>query len=762
MTNRHSNAIPNRDDSEQLRPEAGVGEATAVQSIPATVLLTLLSIVTAIGFCRIFVGWEFIGPMLIVVVSVHIFCFTLRLGNVSGYFAVPGAFLFLFCLLAWKYYPTTMSGPFPSSQTWQFFLSDLRLARGQFPSAVAPVAAVGGFVVLATTSTGVAALLADAFAFRAFGRVETTVPSAVLLVFASALGADRNRVAVTAAWLACALAVVAVLRVTHAQVEQSWIGPRSRVLVRVLPVALLLAGCAAASAALIGPRLPGAGQKALINTSNHREVTQVLSPLVDIRSRLVNLSNTELFSVASSEPNYWRETALSIFDGNTWKLPDGDLKSVSGAFATASPNSREVVQQIHIAGLGGSLLPAAYSPVRVEDGAVYWVDGTGTLVVPRDGLQRAANFTIVSAVVDVAAADLANATSLSPPTSSMTDLPSDFPASVAQAALDVTANATTVYDKALALQNWFRSEFTYDLTVQRGHSNDALINFLRIRRGYCEQFSGAFAAMARSLGIPARVAVGFTPGDFRDDDRYHVFGRNAHAWPEVWFDNVGWVSFEPTPGRGQPGGEAHTGVSPEQATANNPGNAGPVVTPAPTTTGSGISTTTEPDKPAQATTTTLGAASSTGTKSEHGGPPWLLILGSVAIACLLWALMLPVVLKRARSLRRRSNPTDEIRRSWLRSTHALALLGVASRPTETPLEYAARAGRVSGVDSHTIHELARSCTAAVYGNLGDDEKARHCAQLSAEIVQAVKEGIGTKARMIALFDPRLARVLLVR
>ena len=736
-------------------------ETSAVQSIPASILLTLLSVVTAVGFCRIFVGWEFLGPMLFIVIAVHAVCFVLRLRRVPGYVAVPAAFVVLICLLAWKYYPTTLNGPFPTTRTWHLYFADLRLARGQFPSAVAPVAAVGGFAVLATASTAVAAILSDAFAFRAYGRVETTVPTAVLLVFASALGADRNRVAVTAAWLACALGVIAILRVMHAQVEHAWIGPRSRVLVRVLPAIALLAGCAAAGGAWLGPRLPGAGEKGLINTSGHREVTQVLSPLVDIRSRLVSLSNTELFTVASDEPNYWRATALTIFDGSTWKLPDGDLTSVSGAFAGAPQNSHEVVQQIHIASLGGSLLPAAYSPVRVDDGTVYWVNETGTLVVPKSGLQRAANYTIVSAVVDIAAADLANSTSVNAP-AGMTELPSDFPNSVREAALAVTANASTMYEKSLALQNWFRTGFTYDLTVQRGHSNDALENFLRIRRGYCEQFSGAFASMARSLGIPARVAVGFTPGDFQDDDRYHVFGRNAHAWPEVWFDSVGWVSFEPTPGRGQPGGEAHTGVQPQQAQVDNPGNAGPVVTPSPTTNpGSDVTTTTESDTPTRATTTTIVGAGGAITKSSlGGGPPWLAIIGLIVLAMVLWAIAMPFVLRQRRKRHRAPDVAEDIRRSWQRSTQALALLGVALYPTETPLEHANRAGRVSGVDGRILHELANQCTAAVYGGIGDDDKATRCAELSAEVVQAVKERLGTRERMMAAFNPRLASLLL--
>ena len=160
---------------------------------------------------------------------------------------------------------------------------------------------------------------------------------------------------------------------------------------------------------------------------------------------------------------------------------------------------------------------------------------------------------------------LRSATSIHPPDPTAMDLPGNFPDEAADAARDVTANASTVYDKALALQMWFQNNFEYDLSVQRGHGNNAIKNFLRIKRGYCEQFAGTFAVMARSLGIPARVAVGFTPGDLHSDGKYHVYGRNADASPRCRFDDIGWISFEPTPGRGEPGTESYTGIAPAQA-----------------------------------------------------------------------------------------------------------------------------------------------------------------------------------------------------
>ena len=130
---------------------------------------------------------------------------------------------------------------------------------------------------------------------------------------------------------------------------------------------------------------------------------------------------------------------------------------------------------------------------------------------------------------------------------------------------EITAGATTPYDKAMALQDYFRDTggFTYDLDVPAGHGDSAIDDFLASRRGYCEQFAGTFAAMARAVGLPARVAVGFTPGisDPTDPQRYDVKGEHAHAWPEVYLGQYGWVPFEPTPGRGDPNAEAYTGVA---------------------------------------------------------------------------------------------------------------------------------------------------------------------------------------------------------
>src|SRR5439155_3028342 len=101
--------------------------------------------------------------------------------------------------------------------------------------------------------------------------------------------------------------------------------------------------------------------------------------------------------------------------------------------------------------------------------------------------------------------------------------------------------------------------FSYDIRVPAGHDVNQILYFLtRSKRGYCEQFAGSMAVLLRSLGIPARVAVGFTPGTYDPrTETYQVTSQNAHAWVEVLFPRFGWLAFEPTPNRTNPVGEPY-------------------------------------------------------------------------------------------------------------------------------------------------------------------------------------------------------------
>jgi protein-glutamine gamma-glutamyltransferase len=132
-------------------------------------------------------------------------------------------------------------------------------------------------------------------------------------------------------------------------------------------------------------------------------------------------------------------------------------------------------------------------------------------------------------------------------------------------ALDVVGSPRNEYAAVVALEAWFRSEggFTYDEMPPPADGAPPLVAFLRDQQGYCQHFAGAMALMLRYLGIPARVAVGFTTGDLsKDKTTRTVTDHDAHAWVEVWFPGWGWLPFDPTPARAQLSGPySYSGIN---------------------------------------------------------------------------------------------------------------------------------------------------------------------------------------------------------
>ena len=140
--------------------------------------------------------------------------------------------------------------------------------------------------------------------------------------------------------------------------------------------------------------------------------------------------------------------------------------------------------------------------------------------------------------------------------------PVELPEVIGETAAGVTADATNDYDRLIALQSWFRSQFSYSLETPvdegfDGTGADAVARFLDVKSGYCIHFAGAFALMAESLDMEVRIVVGYLPGALTETTRgdeavYSVSSDQLHSWPEVLFPGVGWVPFEPTASLGVP------------------------------------------------------------------------------------------------------------------------------------------------------------------------------------------------------------------
>ena len=136
-----------------------------------------------------------------------------------------------------------------------------------------------------------------------------------------------------------------------------------------------------------------------------------------------------------------------------------------------------------------------------------------------------------------------------------TQYPDDVSSRIVGEARAITRNMDTNFEMALALEHYFRYDggFTYDTQVPSNFTTDSVVDWLFddtnefARHGYCEQFALTMGLMARTLGIPARVVIGFTPGKILNDDTVLVADRNAHSWVEIWIPTHGWMSFDPTP-----------------------------------------------------------------------------------------------------------------------------------------------------------------------------------------------------------------------
>jgi transglutaminase-like putative cysteine protease len=676
--------------------------------ILATLMVAAFSLAVAAGFARVFSGWPFLADMAIIVAAGHGVGLILRRIGLTAWIAVPATAIVLVWTVLAVYYPDTFSWALPTSETWSLLRDQLTDVRQQFRTAVAPVDYADGWDVLAAIGLATSVLLADVFAFRAEARAETLVPGGVLFVFIGALGDERLRVASAVLLVGVGAATTVTLRSYHGETGRG----EATTAWRRWPAALACGLVVALVAGLAGPRLPGANAAPLYDSGGGGGVTQVISPLVDIRSRLTNQSNVELFRMRADIESYWRSSALAEFDGTTWGLPERELQTVDDNAAPPEslvPNR----QRITIGAMGGTLVPAAPDPFQASGpDDLRWVPESSTLVTVDSDLTEGDTIDIVSAAPQLDPALLAAATSSSPPDPIHTSVPDDLPEVVRATALQVTEGATSSYDAAIQLQNWFQTEFEYSLEIVPGHGNSAIESFLRDRVGYCEQFAGTYAAMMRTIDIPARVAVGFTSGTTVAPGVFSVVGRNAHAWPEVWFDGIGWVAFEPTPGRGAPNAESYTGLPPQQDASpgidgdDETGTAPPTtLANRPTDVPGGLDI---PDFDQPVDLAPSDAAEASGEATSRAWI-WLVVLAALLAVC-----AAPWLIRAARHRRRSGSVDEQLADAWQRATSAVIAVGVPLRPADTPLEAAASTARHFPVVTRPMTSLAGALTEATY------------------------------------------------
>ena len=215
----------------------------------------------------------------------------------------------------------------------------------------------------------------------------------------------------------------------------------------------------------------------------------------------------------------------------------------------------ELRQTFHIEAAFSDVIFAAPSPRVVETDKFLLGRPDGTAVVAgglTNAFGRGSVYTVVSRHLATTAELLRAANRLPVPAAiaeQYAAVPEVASERVRALAREITANQPTTYDKILAIEAWLGSNTRYSLDAPLSPPGvDVVDDFLfRSRVGWCEQIASSLVVLARSAGIPARVATGFVPGQ-RDalTGRFVVRERDAHAWAEIFFPGIGWQGFDPT------------------------------------------------------------------------------------------------------------------------------------------------------------------------------------------------------------------------
>jgi len=462
------------------------------------------------------------------------------------------------------------------------------------------------------------------------------------------------------------------------------------------------------------------------------------------------------YGTKSGDGEYLRLTTVDDFEGEDWEPSVSRSDGRNSLDSIPEPpglnddvTTEKESSRIRILSLDSPWLPAPYPPTSVSgvDGGWRW--SARDLSISRQSAGSAGQeYTVTSLSPDPTAEQLRSAGGSTPPQlEPFLETPGDLDPVVAETARAVVGDAGSDYAKAVALQDYFRyGDFSYSETapVEEGYDGTGagvIATFLEKKSGYCIHFASAMAVMARTVGIPSRIAVGFLPGTRISGDgpaEFAVSSHDLHAWPELYFDGLGWLRFEPTVSRGELPGYA------DPATADAPSLPGaddPAASAAPTPSA-------VPSAPPPAAD---GVDAGSGATS---GARWSWIWPAALLLVVLITIGAPAILRRLQRGRRRRR----LRRglapptlAWRELLQSADDLGIRVPPTLTPAEVPAVL--LPGGPRDSTERIAEAVERESYSREGLAADPSIVTDLDAAIV-AVRESASRGARLRAALLPR--------
>jgi transglutaminase-like putative cysteine protease len=466
----------------------------------------------------------------------------------------------------------------------------------------------------------------------------------------------------------------------------------------------------------------------------------------------------QLTTTAARAP-YVRVATLSQFDGRVWEPDEGDTVPLNGEGpdldVVAVDEGIEIEDAratIDIVNLNSRWAPVAYPATEVSGLDGEWSILPDNRTVDADtGTVQAQDYEIVTARPDPTLEQIRARPAGGAVDDRLYDLPDEIPAIIRETAEEVTADTRSDYDALIALQAWFRgSSFSYSLEAPvsdgfDGTGVESLARFINIREGYCVHFAAAFAVMARTLGMPSRIVVGYLPGtstgSLTDGEVvYSVQSTQLHAWPEVHFEGIGWVPFEPTNSLGTPtnftsGASTAPGTTP--SSAPRPETALPTPTP---------------------TSSAPGSLADERDPGAMDGGGYAASVNYWPLAGTILALLLLAAPGTFRAVRRRrllaAAGRGDATAAWL-SIQELAIdLGIPVPASESPRAFGERLVDQRGADPEAMEVLVRAIERVSYSGDAGDEPATGWADAVTATSASLLDTVSSGRRLMARVLPR--------
>ncbi|MWB97691.1 DUF3488 and transglutaminase-like domain-containing protein [Agromyces seonyuensis] len=670
---------------------AGAGLALVLASMAALVPLVQGS------------GWWWTGAL----VALAIFAggFGMRAARVPAALVPPAELLLALGILTLLFGEGAVLGVVPTAATFESFGDLGAAAAATIREQTAPVSADEGLRFLLAAGAAVVAVVVDVLAMSlrapAFAAFAVALPLAVPIIILGEL--ELGLVVLVAALYLLLLWVDVRVRRNDAEPPAPGL-PRAHADRRgrtspAIGSAVALAGAGLLLASIVASSLPMTGGG--IGSGSISGGTRV-TPFVDLAADLRRPAARQVlhYTTSDDERVYFGLMTLDEIDGAVWRPSESALDRSrdvarfdrpAGLAEDVAVDEQDV--RVWVDRLDSSWLPVPAPVASVEglEGDWYW-DASTRAVRSAAASSDAQEYTVSRLVVEPTAEQLRAASLAEVPADfeRFTELPEELPASVADALAEVTADAATPYDAATALQAWLRGptfDYSLDTPVEAGYDGGSLEvveEFLDVRSGFCVHFASTMAIMARAEGIPARIVLGYMPGDSSGTvidgrSRRNIDSHDLHTWPELYFEGVGWVPFEPTPGRG---------VVPDYSRVTSP-EAGDPETPATSAPGQPGATTTPtasaPVRPAE----TIDPEQQAEAQAEAVN----LQTGVGVLACLI-LLLLPALLRALRTALRRGRildgGADGARAAWSEVRDTAVDLGEVPDHAATVRGFAAR------------------------------------------------------------------------